>query len=87
MIYKFIKNHETIYPIEKMCKVLSIGLRSYYDWKSNTVSERKLKAIAIQKEIKTIYFKRKQQYGSPPGSQWICKQKGLRFPGLQWLNI
>ena len=65
MIYRFIKNHETIYPIEKMCKVLSIGLRSYYDWKSRAVSDRKLKAIAIQEEIKTIYFKRKQRYGSP----------------------
>lgn len=65
MIYEFIKNHETIYPIEKMCKVLSIGLRSYYDWKSRGVSGRKLKAIAIQEEIKTIYFKRKQRYGSP----------------------
>lgn len=65
MIYEFIKNHETIYPIEKMCKVLSIGLRSYYDWKNRGVSGRKLKAIAIQEEIKTIYFKRKQRYGSP----------------------
>lgn len=65
MIYQFIKNHETIYPIEKMCKVLSIGLRSYYDWKSRGFSDRKLKAIAIQEEIKTIYFKRKQRYGSP----------------------
>lgn len=65
MIYRFIKNHETIYPIEKMCKVLSIGLRSYYDWKSNTVSDRKLRAMALQEEIKTIYFKRKQRYGSP----------------------
>lgn len=65
MIYRFIKNHETIYPIEKMCKVLGIGLRSYYDWKSNTVSDGKLKAIAIQEEIKTVYFKRKQRYGSP----------------------
>lgn len=48
-----------------MCKVLSIGLRSYYDWKSRGFSDRKLKAIAIQEEIKTIYFKRKQRYGSP----------------------
>jgi transposase InsO family protein len=65
MIYRFIKNHETLYPIEKMCKVLGIGPRSYYDWKSNTVSDRKLRVIAIKEEIKTVYFKRKQRYGSP----------------------
>jgi transposase InsO family protein len=65
MIYRFIKNHETIYPIEKMCKVLGIGLRSYYDWKSNSVSNRKQRAILIKKEIETVYFNKKQRYGSP----------------------
>ncbi|MDN6309424.1 MAG: IS3 family transposase [Psychroflexus sp.] len=65
MIYSFVKNHETLYPIEKMCKMLGIGLRSYYDWKSNSISDRKLRSIAIKEEIKTIYFKRKQRYGSP----------------------
>lgn len=65
MIYRFIKNHERLYPIEKMCKVLGIGLRSYYDWKSNSVSDRKLKAIVMKKEIETVYFIKKQRYGSP----------------------
>ena len=65
MIYRFIKNHETLYPIEKMCKVLDIGLRSYYDWKSSSVSDRKQRAILIKKEIGTVYFNKKQRYGSP----------------------
>lgn len=65
MIYRFIKNHETLYPIEKMCKALGIGLRSYYDWKSNSVSDRKQRAILIKKEIGTVYFNKKQRYGSP----------------------
>ncbi len=41
MIYVFIKNNEKIFPIEKMCKVLHVGQRSYYQWKSQSVSERK----------------------------------------------
>ena len=65
MIYRFIKNNETLYPIEKMCKVLGIGLRSYYDWKSNAVSDRKQRAILIKEEIGTVYFIKKQRYGSP----------------------
>lgn len=65
MIYRFIKNHETVYPIEKMCKVLHVGLRSYYDWKSNAVSDRTLKAIVMKKEIEAVYFIKKQRYGSP----------------------
>ena len=65
MINKFIHNHENVYPIEKMCKVLVVGTRSYYDWKSNTVSDRKQKAMFIEKEIQTVYFSKKQRYGSP----------------------
>jgi hypothetical protein len=38
MIYTFIK--EKIFPIEKMCKVLQVGQRSYYQWKSQSVSEK-----------------------------------------------
>ena len=34
MIYAFIRNNEKIFPIEKMCKVLQVGQRSYYQWKS-----------------------------------------------------
>ena len=48
-----------------MCKVLSVGLRSYYDWKSKAVSDRKQKAVLIKEKIKTIYFYAKQRYGSP----------------------
>lgn len=48
-----------------MCKVLHVGLRSYYDWKSNAVSDRTLKAIVMKKEIEAVYFIKKQRYGSP----------------------
>lgn len=65
MMYQFINNHEKVFPIEKMCKVLGVGLRSYYDWKSNAVSDRKLKAILIKEKIRTFYFFFKQRYGSP----------------------
>lgn len=65
MIYRFIKNHETVYPIEKMCRVLGIGPRSYYDWKSNRVSDRKSRTIFIKENIGAVYFAKKQRYGSP----------------------
>ncbi len=65
MIYRFIKNHETVFPIEKMCKVLGIGLRSYYDWKSSGVSDRKHRAMLLQEKVKAVYFNKEQRYGSP----------------------
>lgn len=65
MIYIFIKDNEKIFPIEKMCKVLKVGRRSYYDWKSQGVSDRKLRAAAVKEKITSIYFESKQRYGSP----------------------
>lgn len=65
MIYAFIKNNEGIFPIDKMCKVLAIGLRSYYRWKRSSTSKRELKKEKFKKLITDIYFEYKQRYGSP----------------------
>nr|WP_246022118.1 IS3 family transposase [Flavobacterium cellulosilyticum] len=65
MIYTFIKNNEKIYPIEKMCKVLEVGQRSYYQWKSQSVSDRKQRVELVKEKITSIYFDSKQRYGSP----------------------
>ncbi|MEZ7500420.1 IS3 family transposase [Flavobacterium sp. Arc3] len=65
MIYTFIRNNEKIFPIEKMCKVLQVGQRSYFQWKSGSISDRKQR-VELLKEITTsIYFDSKQRYGSP----------------------
>jgi len=48
-----------------MCKVLGIGLRSYYDWKSSGVSDRKHRTMLLQEKVKAVYFNKKQRYGSP----------------------
>jgi putative transposase len=65
MIYVFIKNNEKIFPIEKMCKVLHVGQRSYYQWKSQSVSDRKQRVVLVKEKITSIYFESKQRYGSP----------------------
>jgi transposase InsO family protein len=65
MIFDFIKNHEKIFPIEKMCKVLKVSQSGYYRWKQNVISERKQKMIALKEKITAIYFESKQRYGSP----------------------
>ena len=65
MKYRFIKNHEYLFPIEKMCKVLEVGSSSYYKWKSNPISNRTLRKNEIKQQISAIYFVSKQRYGSP----------------------
>lgn len=65
MKYKFIKHHEYLFSIEKMCKVLEVGSSSYYKWKSKTLSKRTIRKNEIKQQITTIYFASKQRYGSP----------------------
>ena len=65
MKYRFIKNHEYLFPIKKMCKVLEIGSSGYYKWKNNSICNRTLKKNEINQKITSIYFASKQRYGSP----------------------
>ena len=65
MIFDFIKNHEKIFPIEKMCKVLKVSQSGYYRWKNNFISNRAMKISVLKEKITTIYFESKQRYGSP----------------------
>ena len=65
MKYTFIKNHEYLFPIEKMCKVLEIGSSGYYKWKNKSISNRTLRKNEIKQQITDIYFASKQRYGSP----------------------
>jgi putative transposase len=58
-IYLFIKDHEKIYSIEKMCKVLKVGPSSYYNWKRQILSERQRRTTLIKEEITSIYFNAK----------------------------
>jgi transposase InsO family protein len=65
MKYIFIKNHQQVFPIEKMCKVLEVSSSSYYKWKTKPISNRALKMNLIKEKITAIYFSSKQRYGSP----------------------
>ena len=65
MKYTFIKNHEYLFTIEKMCKVLQVSTSGYYKWKSKPISNRILTKNEIKQKVTTIYFTSKQRYGSP----------------------
>jgi len=65
MKYKFIKNNESIFPIEKMCNVLKLSSSGYYKWKNRPRSKRLLLKEKIKEQITSIYFASKQRYGSP----------------------
>jgi hypothetical protein len=49
-------------PIEKMCKIAQVGQRSYYKWKSGSVSERKQRVVLVIEKGSSIYFDSRQRY-------------------------
>ncbi|OBW42496.1 Integrase core domain protein [Chryseobacterium sp. MOF25P] len=65
MKYEFIKNNESIFPIEKICQVLKLSSSGYYKWKNRPSSKRLLLKEKTKKPITSIYFSSKQRYGSP----------------------
>ena len=65
MKYEFIKNHEYLFSIEKMCCILEVGPSGYYKWKSKPICNRLLFKEKIKHQITSIYFASKQRYGSP----------------------
>ena len=65
MKYQFIKTHEYLFPIEKMCKVLKLSCSGYFKWKSRPICDRLLLKEKIKQQIISIYFASKQRYGSP----------------------
>ena len=65
MKYRFIKNHELQFPIEKMCFILKINSSSYFKWRKRGYSNRVLRKNLMLDKIKYLYFEFKQRYGSP----------------------
>jgi putative transposase len=57
--------HDSIFPIEKMCKVLKISRSSYYSWLTRNPSKRSTENRILFNRIKEIYELSKKTYGSP----------------------
>ena len=57
--------HDSIFPIEKMCKVLGVSRSSYYSWLSRDPSKRFVENEELSNRIKKIYELSKRTYGSP----------------------
>lgn len=65
MKYKFIEDNSSTFHVEKMCQVLDISRSSYYGWKKNGKSKRAQENEILLTEIKKVYKKNREVYGSP----------------------
>ena len=57
--------NNSIFPIEKMCKVLRVSRSSYYSWLMSKPGKRDIENNELSDRIKKIYESGKKTYGSP----------------------
>lgn len=65
MKFKFIKNHESEFPVVKMCSMLKVSKSGYYKWLVSKPSKRALFRQELLQQIRWVYYQSKQRYGSP----------------------
>jgi len=52
-------NYKSIFPIEKMCKVLKVSSSSYYNWMKKPVSKKQQRDEKLLIKIKAVHVKSK----------------------------
>jgi len=65
--------HANIFPVEKMCLVLSVSKSGYYKWR-NRSPELSKKKEAESKEIRNIFNSSRRTYGSPRVAEKMNKE-------------
>lgn len=63
-LYKFIQTNKEKYPIIQMCEVLEVSTSNYYLWTKVPFSKRETRRTLLRKEIESVFFEYKQQYGT-----------------------
>lgn len=75
MKYCFIRDHQTQFPVQTMCRVFKINRSGYYAWLDKPLSDRAIEDQRLLKRIKEFHIASGGTYGSP----WI--HRDLRDEG------
>jgi len=65
MRYQFIQDHQNEFPLERMCKVLSVSASGYYAWQTRPVSQQAQANEKLLPMIRAIHSRSRKTYGSP----------------------
>ena len=64
MRYEFVKEHQDLYEIGLMCRILNVSISGYYSWQTRAVSKRKMANQKLYEEIYRVFHENRQVYGS-----------------------
>ena len=65
MIFRFVSNHQSEFPISLMCRVLAVSRSGYYAWLNHPESKKNQDDKALSQEISEIHRESFGTYGSP----------------------
>ena len=64
MKYQFIADHNQVYPVTLMCRVLRVVRSGYYRWRKTPLGKRKMADLILSMHIKDIFEQSRDTYGS-----------------------
>ncbi len=63
MKFQFISDHQELFNISAMCRVMSVSRSGYYEWLSRPASRRSQEDQALKADIRNIHERSRQTYG------------------------
>ncbi len=63
--FQFLHDHRHLFPLLRMCQVLSVSENGYYNWRTRGKSQRKKDDERLVARIEDAYYKSGGTYGSP----------------------
>ncbi len=58
-------DHQAVYPVRTMCRLLGLSPSGYYAWRQRTPSRRARENAALTEEILEIHTRSDETYGAP----------------------
>ena len=86
VIYRFIKKHQHLYRVAKMCQVLGVSKSGYYIWLKRPTSMQKQKKDKLTAKIKRIHVQSRGIYGRPKITK-VLAIEGVNVPQKTVANI
>lgn len=75
VIFEFIYEHKSIFPIQTMCRVLKVSSSGYYKFAKRITSKQQLKYNQVTTLVKDIYIEKGPNIGSPKITEIINKKE------------
>ena len=64
MKYAFIKEHQQVFPVTRMCQMLEVSQSAYYDWLKRPESARHREDRRLGEKVRQVHEKSRQTYGA-----------------------